>query len=103
MSVLIGSKLEAQQLQCCFFPLPEVIAVWSWPPIQTPLTARSRFLSGQWFGVYVRLRHIPKFSEEYRLKLWHICPCELLAKQVLKPLTLFPRQIKIYLTEIYYI
>ena len=48
MSVFIGSKLEAQPLQRCFLPLPEVSAVWSWRPIQTPLTARSSFLLGQW-------------------------------------------------------
>ena len=47
MSVLIGSKLETQPLQRCFLPLPEVSAGWSWRPIQTPLTVRSSFLSGQ--------------------------------------------------------
>jgi len=47
MSVFIGSKLEAQPLQRCF-PLPEVRAVWSWRPNQTPLSARSSFLLGQW-------------------------------------------------------
>jgi len=46
MSVLIGSKLGAQQLQRCFLPLPEVSAVWSWRPIQTPLTAQSSFSFG---------------------------------------------------------
>ena len=48
MSVFIGSKLETQPLQRCFLPLPEVSAVWSWPPNQISLTARSSFLSGQW-------------------------------------------------------
>ena len=41
-------KLEALLLQRCFFPLPEVRAVWSWLPNQTPLSARSSFLLGQW-------------------------------------------------------
>ena len=30
------------------FPLPEVSAVRSWRPNQTPLSARSSFLLGQW-------------------------------------------------------
>jgi len=52
MSVFIGSKLEAQPLQRWFLPLPEVSAVWSWRPNQTPLSARSSFLSGQWSNPY---------------------------------------------------
>jgi len=40
------------------------------------------------FGVFVwqRWRHIPKFSEDSRLKFR---PCEMLAKQVLNTVTLF--------------
>jgi len=32
---------------------------------------------------------IPKFSEYFLLKWWNICPWEMLAKQVLKPLLLY--------------
>ena len=49
MSVLICSKFEVLPLQCCFLPLTEVNAVLSWRPNQTPLSARSSFLSGQWY------------------------------------------------------
>jgi len=45
-------------------------------------------VSACFWRLYVcqRWRNIPNFPEDSRLKLWHICPCEMLGKQVLKRL-----------------
>ena len=41
-------KTRSAAASTLLFPLPEVIAVWSWRPNQTPEIARSSFLLGQW-------------------------------------------------------
>jgi len=75
--LFIGSILEdeAQPLQRCFFkflPLPEVSAVYhSWRPIQTPLTAQSSFLLGQWLIYHYLSTSVLVVYESYWMYPYH--------------------------------